>query len=80
MIRGPNAPHMNKRQLLSLFKNPVQGLEKGKIPATGKMVKKRGRIRHEVCLQEMTNDNNQGTSWKLVTEMVRNLCWELDDK
>ena len=26
----------------------------------------------------MTSDKIQGTSWKLVTEMVRNLCWELD--
>ena len=30
------------------------------------------------CWQELTNDNNQGTSWKLVTEMAGNLGWELD--
>ena len=29
-------------------------------------------------LQEMTNDNNQGTFWTLVTKLVGNLCWELD--
>ena len=27
----------------------------------------------------MTSDKIQGTSWKLVTEVVRNLCWELGD-
>ena len=30
-------------------------------------------------LQEMTSDKIQGTSCKLVTERVKNLCWELGD-